>query len=127
MGKKPENKPDKKRPRPLLFPTENKSLSESNIGLVLGTKVTIGTPSNRYFQYIHQSLNFVDLTLPDLEKLLPVQGFHAVVTGFLKMGSGQHIAVLQLKTKQPSLLEFQKLFAHNNEALASGELQIVKQ
>ena len=80
MGKKLE----KRRPRPLLFPTENEDIPESTTTLAIGSVVTIGAPSNRYFQYIHHSLDFIHLTLTDLEKLLQVQGLRAVVTGFLK-------------------------------------------
>ncbi|KPM32816.1 Hypothetical protein I595_1243 [Croceitalea dokdonensis DOKDO 023] len=114
-----------KKEYPVLFPkddTENQGQSLKE--LTIGSGVTIGRPSNRYFQYIYGSLDFFNLKISDLKELSELEGVHAYVTGIIKLGNGEEIAILKKKSGKPFYHNAAKLFIDRKKAVTSQEIVI---
>ncbi|MEM1257360.1 MAG: hypothetical protein AAGH81_02440 [Bacteroidota bacterium] len=116
MGKKGV----KKKEAPVLFP-EGKSgggLPE----LEIGTTLRIGRPSNRYYQYLHFSLDFLNQRLDDLSKLLDLEGTPVQVIGEIRLTEGNEFAIVQKKDGETFFDNEVRLFADRQKALDSHEL-----
>ena len=48
----------------------------------IGSVIRIGKPSNRYYQYIFSSLDFLQQKISDLAELLDIEGIEVEITGF---------------------------------------------
>ena len=123
MGK---NATNRKKERPVLFPEfdENKEAKPKEI--IIGASVKIGKPSNKYFQYIYKSLDFFNLRLSDLNKLIPLEGTKAKVTGMIQMVNGDEIAIISKKNGNPFFPECNRLFLDRSKALSNKEILIIE-
>lgn len=123
MGK---NATKRKKERPVLFPEFDKNMEAKPKEIVVGASVKIGKPSNKYFQYIYKSLDFFNLKLLDLKKLIPLEGTKAMVTGMIKMVNGDEIAIISKKSGNPFFPECYRLFVDRSKALSFKEILIVE-
>lgn len=115
-----------KKERPVLFPEfhENKQIKPKEI--VIGALVKIGKPSNKYYQYIYKSLDFFNIKLSDLNKLIPLEGTTAKVTGMIQMENGDQIAILGKKNGNHFFPECTRLFIDKSKAFSFKEILIVE-
>jgi hypothetical protein len=123
MGK---NATKRKKEMPVLFPEFNDNKEVKPKEIVIGASVKIGKPSNKYFQYIYKSLDFFNLKLSDLNKLIPLEGTKAKVTGMIQMESGDEIAIISKKNGNPFFTECNRLFIDRTKALSFKEILIVE-
>lgn len=86
------------------------------------SKLRIGRPSNRYYQYIHTSLNFKNHSLHNFRDLLAVEGMEVTVRSILKMRNGEHYAVLISPQKNSFGGEIQHLYAEIKKAFTAKEI-----
>lgn len=86
------------------------------------SKLRIGKPSNRYYQYIHTSLNFNNHRLHNFKDLLVVEGMEVTVRSILKMRSGEHYAVLVGQEKNSFGGDVQHLYAEIKKAFTAKEI-----
>jgi hypothetical protein len=123
MGK---NATKRKKERPILFPESDENTEAKPKEIVIGTLVEIGKPSNKYFQYIYKSLDFFNLKLSDLNRLIPLEGTKAKVTGMIQMVNGDEIAIISKKNGNPFFPECSRLFLDRRKALSFKEILIVE-
>ncbi len=112
--------------RPVLFPQDNQVNKESPKELFLGALVKIGRPSNRYFQYIFSSLDFLNIKMDDLALLSELEGLSARVTGVIQMVNGDELAIISKKDGQPFINDFNRLYVDGKKALSLGEIAIIE-
>ncbi|QLG45667.1 hypothetical protein [Costertonia aggregata] len=117
-----------KKERPILFPEFENSVSgdkikeEENHDIRPGHRFKIGKPSNRYFQYIHTSLNFNEHNIKGLKDMLGLQGLEVMVTSILMMTNGVSYAVLMRNDKKQFLDNTLKIYAETEKSLRTKEL-----
>ena len=86
------------------------------------SKLRIGKPYNRCYQYIHTSLNFNKHSLHSFKDFLTVEGMEVMVGSILKMRNGEYYPVLV----SPERISFggnvQHLYAETKKAFAAEEI-----
>lgn len=105
---------------PVLFPSEKNSVALHQIKI--GTKLRIGKPSSRYYQYLHISLDFLNQRLDDLSKLVGLEGTLVKVIGEIRLTSGNTFAIVQKDDGAPLLDGKVRLYADQQKALENHEL-----
>jgi hypothetical protein len=123
MGKKPTKR---NKERPVLFPEFEEKKEADPKEIVIGASVKIGKPSNKYFQYIYRSLDFFNVKLSDLNKLIPLEGTKANVTGMIQMVNGDEIAIISKKNGNAFFPECNRLFLDRKKALSYKEILIIE-
>ena len=111
--------------RVVLFPVFVQQEKVSPKEVVMGMRVKIGKPSNRYFQYIYRSLDFFNLKLSDLKDLIPLQGTKVKVIGLIQMVNGDEIAIIAKKDNSPFFSDYRRLFIDRKLALQKEEITII--
>jgi len=82
----------------------------------------IGKPSNRYYQFIHPSLDFKNHQLEDLAKLRKIKDAIVTVSSILTMKGGRLVAVLRRNDGKNYQNRLERVFADVNESLRAKEL-----
>ncbi|WP_343488099.1 hypothetical protein [Allomuricauda sp. d1] len=100
-------------------------IDNENTELVIGTKVKISEPSNRYYQYIFSTLDFQKIKLTDLSHLVDLEGADTKVSGIIIMASGESIAIVRRIDGLPFYENCLKIYVDRNKVIDSGELKIV--
>lgn len=106
----------------LFFEQEDNALP--TLELQVGKTLRIGRPSNRYYQYIFTSLDFLNQTLNDLSELLGLEGTQVQVTGMIHLKEGNQFAVVQQGEGKAFFNKRQKLFVDATKALKHREVII---
>lgn len=109
-----------KREVPVLFP-QGKNSSELP-EIEIGTMLRIGRPSNRYYQYLHFSLDFLNQKLDDLSKLLGLEGTTVQVIGEIRLKEGIEFAIVEKADGDTFFDNKVRLFADRQKALENHEL-----
>lgn len=107
---------------PVLFPMENDGEVPEVTRLDIGTIIRVGAPSNRYYQYVHSSLDFFNHSLKDLSAMLHLRGATARVTGVVKLNGGNRYAVVECQEDQ----DHHRFFVDTSLALKNREVIIEK-
>lgn len=115
MGKK-----GVKKEAPVLFPMEQSTVRSFELNI--GTTFRIGRPSNRYYQYLFVSLDFLNQKLDDLSKLLGLEGTPVQVTGKISLKDGNSFVIVQKEDGTPFFDNELRLFVEGEKALDCHEL-----
>ena len=117
----------KKKDAPVvLFPTENGTEVYEMSDIDIGTVIRIGSPSNRYYQYIHVSLDFLNHKLNDLSTMLDLKGATAKVTGMINLEGGSRFAVIESEGDTVFFEDKNRLFVDPSPALKNREVIVEK-
>jgi hypothetical protein len=117
-----------KKSRPVLFP---EFIGNENMSSTVDVrwqdirpshKLTIGRPSNRYYEYIYPSLNFKEHSLDNLRELLGFEGIEVYVRSVLKMKNGESYAVLAREGDVPFAKDVVHIYAEIKKSHGSFEL-----
>ncbi|MGB5821004.1 MAG: hypothetical protein WBG90_16080 [Saonia sp.] len=117
-----------KRERIILFPgyedvfEQNTTVDDSPKIVHPGTTLTIGKPSNRYYEFIYKSLHFNRHALSDLNDLLKLEGEEVVVISILTMKDFGSIAVLRRKDQKKIMKGALQIYANIKRGMAAKEL-----
>ena len=90
----------------------------------IGSVIRIGKPSNRYYQYIFSSLDFLQQKISDLAELLDIEGMEVEITGFIKLKGSHRLAVVQERLDEGENTIGKKLFIEIKNALEYKEIII---
>ena len=110
----------KKKAAPVLFPQEQSEFSFAD--LRIGTTLRIGRPSNRYYQYLFTSIDFLNVKLEDLSKLQGLEGTCVQVTGKIRLKDGNAFAIVQKEDRAKFFDKETRLFVDGQKALDRHEL-----
>jgi hypothetical protein len=119
MGKKGSKRTKK---APVLFPEEHGV--STPIDIQLGHVLRVSRPSNRYYQYIFTSLDFLNQKLSDLKELLQLEGTLVKVTGVIQLKDGNKFAIVQHQEGKTFFNREQRLFIDAFKALENREIII---
>lgn len=118
-----------KKSRPVLFPefsgNENMTSKVDDVkwqDIRPDHKLKIGSPSNRYYQYIYPSLKFKEHSLDNLRELLDVEGMDVCVRSILKMKNGESFAVLRREGDIPFYKDLLLIYAEIKNSFGTFEL-----
>ena len=111
---------------PVLFPMEGDGEVPEVQTLSIGAIVRIGAPSNRYYQYIHSSLDFFNHSLKELSAMRSLQGATARVMGMIKLNEGSCYAVIEFEKDQVLSKDRRRLFVDALLAPKNREVIIEK-
>ncbi len=110
----------KKKEIPILFPSVQGSVS--SFELHIGTTLRIGRPSNRYYQYLFVSLDFLNQKLDDLSKLIGLEGTLVRVIGEISLSDGNNFVIVQKEDGTSFFDGGDRLFVEGQKALDCHEL-----
>ncbi|BFP41594.1 hypothetical protein FGF1_24390 [Flavobacteriaceae bacterium GF1] len=119
MGRKSLNR---KKETIVLFPQEQGLHQPEE--LQIGTTLRIGRPSNRYYQYIYTSLDFLNQKLSDLSSMLDLEGHMVEVIGMIHLKDGSGFAIVESKGDNLSPNNRKRLFVDRFKALKNHEIII---
>ena len=111
---------------PVLFPMDSVGEVPEVSTISIGATIRIGAPSNRYYQYIHSSLDFFNHSLKDLSAMLELQGVTARVMGMVKLNGGNRYAVIEFEEDPAFSGDRRRLFVDASLALKNREVIIEK-
>ncbi|MEM1337687.1 MAG: hypothetical protein AAF634_05330 [Bacteroidota bacterium] len=111
---------------PVLFPMDSNGEVPEISKMTIGSIIRIGAPSNRYYQYIHCSLDFFNHSLEDLSEMLHLEGVKARVMGMVKLNGGGKYAVVECEEDPGFLKENSRLFIETLPALKNHEVIVEK-
>ena len=112
----------KRKPSFVLFPQEQEIGSIDGSELQTGKVLRIGRPSNRYYQYISTSLNFLNQKLSDLSELIGLEGKLVKVIGIIGLKGGEKYAIVEQHGQEGRSNSKRRLFINTSKALKFREI-----
>ncbi|WP_430906111.1 hypothetical protein [Maribacter sp. 2-571] len=92
------------------------------VSVAAGDMFKLKEPANRYYEFVHYSLNFMGHRLEMLQQLSAIRNVTVKVTSILRMKDGNHFLVLMKTDGSPFFEGVLKVFAEKEQSIKNHEI-----